>query len=209
LIPTEDPKFVEKEGIELMKSESESRRTKLTKRLLKDALMELMEQRPLASVSITELCSRADVNRSTFYSYYDDLLQLLKEIEDDVIAQLPEAKPVGDGADPDRQLVEDFTQFFGYVRKHARDFFVLLQSGDLKFSERLMDTIMDRFQRTAPETADPLLQRWSYIYSLNGTFGLMRDWISNRFMVSDREFAEIVLQMGFRAGAFPFAAKTG
>lgn len=187
----------------MIKPDSESRRSKMTRRLMKDALMELMENKPLASVSITELCSRADVNRSTFYSYYSDLLQLLKEIEDDIIGQLPEAKPIVDYADPDRQLIEEFTLFFGYVRKHARDFFILLQSGDIHFRERLIDTIMSRFRRKPTETIDPLMRRWSYIYCLNGTFGMMRDWISQDFPIGDREFAELVLLMGFRASGFP------
>ena len=187
----------------MIKSDSESRRSKMTRRLMKDALMELMEDRPLASVSITELCNRADVNRSTFYSYYSDLLQLLKEIEDDIIGQLPEAKPIDDCADPDRQLIEEFTLFFGYVRKHARDFFILLQSGDIHFRERLIDTIMSRFRRQPKEAIDPLMSRWSYIYCLNGTFGMMRDWISQDFPVSDREFAELVLMMSFRASGLP------
>ncbi|MBQ6325001.1 MAG: TetR/AcrR family transcriptional regulator C-terminal domain-containing protein [Clostridia bacterium] len=170
---------------------------------MKDALMELMENRPLASVSITELCSRADVNRSTFYSYYSDLPQLLKEVEDDIIGHLPEAKPIDDCADLDKQLIEDFTLFFGYVRKHARSFSILLQSGDIHFREHLIDTIMSRFRRKPTKAVDPLMSRWSYLYCLNGTFGMMQDWISRDFPMSDREFAELVLLMGFRASGFP------
>lgn len=187
----------------MIKADSESRRTKMTKRLMKDALMELMVDKPLSAVSITELCGRADVNRSTFYSYYDDLLQLLKEIEDDIVDQLPESKPIDDGADLDRQLLEDFVQFFGYVRKHGRDFLILLQSGDVRFGERLIDTIMSRFRRTSCAEVDPMMSRWSYIYCLNGTFGLLREWISHNYPMSDREFAELVLHMGFRASGFP------
>ena len=187
----------------MIKSNSDSRRTKMTRRLMKDALMELMEVKPLAAVSITELCSRADINRSTFYSYYDDLLQLLEEIADDIIAQLPESKPIDDGADLDRQLVEEFTRFFGYVRKYGRDFLILLQSGDVQFRDRLIDTIMSRFRRDSAENVDPLMSRWCYLYCLNGTFGLVRDWISQNFPMSDREFAELVLHIGFRASGLP------
>ena len=50
---------------------------------------------------------------------------------------------------------------------------------------------------------DPLMRRWSYIYCRNGTFGMMRDWISQDFPMGDREFAELVLLMGFRASGFP------
>lgn len=191
------------EGNNVIKSDSETRRTKMTKRMIKDALMELMETQPLASISITELCSLADVNRSTFYCYYTDLLQLLHEIENDIIEQLPASKPIDDRADLDKQLIEDFTQFFAYVRKYARDFSVLLQSGDAQFSDRLIETIMNRFKKNTIKAVDPLISRWCYLYALNGTFGLIRDWISSDFPINDREFAELVLQMSFRASNFP------
>ena len=68
--------------------------------------------------------------------------------------------------------------------------------------EHLIDTIMSRFKRETAAAIDPLMRRWSYIYCLNGTFGMMRDWISQDFPMGDREFAELVLLMGFRASGF-------
>ena len=171
----------------------------MTKRMMKDALMELLEQRPLSTVSVTDLCARADVNRSTFYSYYDNLTQLLREAEDDLIAQLPSAMPIDEQSDPVRQLTEGFTLFFGYVRRHARDFDVLLRAGDPSFSERLMDTIMERFRKPDSGTENPLPKSWGYIYAVNGTIGLIREWIRGGFPIPEGEFAVLVLRMGFRA----------
>ena len=187
----------------MIKSESESRRVKMTKRLLKDALMDLMEEKPLAAVSVTDLCNLADVNRSTFYSYYNDTIELLKEIENDVIEKIPVADAKGRRIDLDQSLIEDFTLFFGYVRKHARDFNVLLQTGDVHFSERLMEAVMQRFPKPGQEAAYPLLARWGYIYAPSGVIGLMREWINGGFPLEDRAFAELVLQMSFRANDAP------
>jgi len=38
----------------------------MTKRLMKEALIDLMDQKPLEKITVTEICKIADVNRSTF-----------------------------------------------------------------------------------------------------------------------------------------------
>ena len=63
----------------------ESRRTQYTRRALRDALIELLADKPLARITVRELCERADVNRSTFYAHYPDLDSLLRDIEEDTI----------------------------------------------------------------------------------------------------------------------------
>lgn len=42
----------------------------MTKSLLQQALVELLEEEHLSSITVTALCARADVNRSTFYAHY-------------------------------------------------------------------------------------------------------------------------------------------
>lgn len=41
----------------------------MTKKMMKDALLEALEGQPLEKITVTDICERADVNRSTFYSY--------------------------------------------------------------------------------------------------------------------------------------------
>lgn len=43
--------------------QQENRRVRMTKRLLKDALLELMETHDLISISVTAICKTADVHR--------------------------------------------------------------------------------------------------------------------------------------------------
>ena len=46
------------------------RRSLQTKKLLQNALAELLKEKPLSQVSVTELCRRAGINRNTFYAHY-------------------------------------------------------------------------------------------------------------------------------------------
>lgn len=191
----------------MIKSDSESRRVRMTKRMLKDALLDLMEVKSLTSVKVSDLCKLADVNRSTFYSYYDDITGLLKEIEDDVIDKIPDSDLSKKSIELDRHIIEDFTMFFKYVRDHARDFSILLQVGDMHFSESLMEAVMERFPKPMKETNNPLLTRWGFMYATNGVIGLMQEWIKEDFPLSNQAFAELVLQMSVFANNAPLLRK--
>ncbi len=191
----------------MIKSDSESRRVRMTKRMLKDALLDLMEVKSLTSVKVSDLCKLADVNRSTFYSYYDDITGLLKEIEDDVIDKIPDSDLSKKSIELDRHIIEDFTMFFKYVRDHSRDFSILLQVGDMHFSESLMQAVMERFPKPMKETNNPLLTRWGFMYATNGVIGLMQEWIKEDFPLSNQAFAELVLQMSVFANNAPLLRK--
>ena len=51
-----------------MAAEKVDRRVRYTKRALTQALVQLVQERPVSKISVKELCERADVNRSTFYA---------------------------------------------------------------------------------------------------------------------------------------------
>ena len=70
----------------MAKELTESRRTRYTRRAMQDALIELLRDQPLGSITVKALCERADVNRSTFYAHYASIEELLHDIEDETMA---------------------------------------------------------------------------------------------------------------------------
>ncbi len=60
----------------------------MTKKILKNSLLELLEQQDIQKISIRSLCELADLNRSTFYKYYGSQYDLLKEMENDLLNQI-------------------------------------------------------------------------------------------------------------------------
>ena len=105
----------------LMKGQTENRRVRMTRRLMKDALLELLEHTELSNISVTAICEAADVNRSTFYNYYTCPLDLLQEIEQDVLDQIPTSPQILDHKG-EKQLLHSTTAFFDYVKKMKRYF---------------------------------------------------------------------------------------
>ena len=83
----------------------ETRRVKMTKRLIKDAYIELLERNPSKRLSITDICKVADINRSTFYMHYEDVNQLVREIEDDLLDCIPYPENIAGGLSDSEQFI--------------------------------------------------------------------------------------------------------
>ena len=172
----------------------------MTKRLLKDALTELLSEKEFGAVSVTDICTRADVNRSTFYAYYKNPRELLQELEDDTLSKIPIFSDDAPEITHTKQLQENFTDFFDYVKQNAALFRVLvLGNSDSDFSRRLVDTIFVKFKPRSKKKKTSLQMRYGYLYSISGTIGMMKDWLKNDFPLSPKTFAQLALKMAFAA----------
>ncbi len=60
----------------------------LTKRMLKEGLLQMLADKPLSKISITDLCEVSGVNRATFYNHYDSPVRILEEITYDYFDHL-------------------------------------------------------------------------------------------------------------------------
>jgi|SRR5690625_2308562 len=66
----------------------EDLRVMKTKRKLQEALLELLREKPLEEVNISELCRRAKINRGTFYLHYDGVHDLFRLYVEEIMADL-------------------------------------------------------------------------------------------------------------------------
>ena len=82
-------------------------RQKKTRRLLVEALAQLLTERPFQELSVVDICRRAMVHRTTFYAHFNDkqelLHYLLEGLEQECVAtclpQDPDRSPPGISAD--------------------------------------------------------------------------------------------------------------
>ena len=49
----------------------EYQRVAISKRMLKEALLDLLKDKPIDAVTVSELCQMAQINRTTFYRHYE------------------------------------------------------------------------------------------------------------------------------------------
>ena len=68
--------------------ETENQRVRLSKKLLKDSLIKLLNEKSIHKVSVIEICNEAQINRTTFYKYYGGQYDLLNDMENDVLTHI-------------------------------------------------------------------------------------------------------------------------
>ena len=56
-------------------------RTARSCQVLRQTMIRLLKEKELEKITVTELCLHAQINRSTFYEYYDDIHDLMNDIE--------------------------------------------------------------------------------------------------------------------------------
>lgn len=174
---------------------ADNRRVRMTKRMIKEAYFELLGEHPEKSVSVTDVCKRADVNRSTFYAYYEDINRLQSEIESDILEQIPVLVDLPDELSSEEQLIDVLEQFFSYIRSNAPMFRVLLlQQGNRKFVRKLIDAVLEKYH-VAPPDPPSFLTECDYIFIASGAIGLMGVWLEEDFPISDRELARTVFRL--------------
>ena len=66
-------------------------RVRYTKMMLKQALLDLMQHKPVNKITVKEVCARAEVNRATFYAHFSDCFDLLACMEDELFAQFEQS----------------------------------------------------------------------------------------------------------------------
>ncbi len=64
-----------------------NRRTLLTKRIIKESLVEMLKKKPIDKVTVSALCLEADINRSTFYAHYSDVCDVIEEIKHEFLVK--------------------------------------------------------------------------------------------------------------------------
>ena len=69
------------------------KRIEKTEKAIKEAFMELRKIKPLEKISIKELCEMAYINKSTFYSHYENIYALSDAIEYETVLSIVSSIP--------------------------------------------------------------------------------------------------------------------
>jgi AcrR family transcriptional regulator len=125
-------------------------RVRRTRTLLRDALVELIEDRGFDRVTVGDLCSKAMVSRAAFYRNYRDKYALVEQIFDEAMAQLT--------ATDTRSPGTRFAEFMGHIDAYHRLYAALLgRRGSPWFADRMRAALATMTSGHFPgQTADGL-----------------------------------------------------
>lgn len=70
-----------------MAEKKEYRSALRSRRFIRQSFLELLKEKRLEKITVTDIVKRADINRSTFYAHYADVRALIEEIQQEFVEQ--------------------------------------------------------------------------------------------------------------------------
>lgn len=61
-----------------------------SRKMIRKAYMELLEEKSIDKITVTDIIKKADLNRTTFYAHYPDIIGVREEIENEIIDKMLE-----------------------------------------------------------------------------------------------------------------------
>lgn len=156
-----------------------------TRKAIKETFLALLEERPLADITVKDIVEKCGINRNSFYYHYQDLPALLEEIvREDTEAIIRKYPNVS-------SIVECYDALTEFVTTRRRAIMHIYRSVNREMFETYLMQVSEYFVRSYVDTAlvnqeIPQEDRQTIIdyYKCVG-FGLVIDWLNNG-MSADR-----------------------
>nr|WP_325183964.1 TetR/AcrR family transcriptional regulator [uncultured Oscillibacter sp.] len=193
-----------------MPKNSEDRRARRSRRLLKASLLELMKHKTFSEISVRDVTDEADMNRATFYLHYSGTAELLQSVEEDLLAELQalvdahmqETVAIG-SVNPVFEPVLDF------LVEHRETCAVLFASseasGFFQSLQRLVHENGAPLVRTWFRPEDPWLTEYLLNFLAWGFIGLLAEWFEKDMALPKAELLSAAQRLadGAAASLFP------
>ena len=176
----------------------EDRRVRRTRKLLQNALINLLRQKLLAKIQIKEIVEEADVSRTTFYQHFDSKEQLLFSLIDDLFEKIHtvvfQERESGDDFDILQLLTSSFEQWL----LHSEELRWVLQvdNKDLLIATLRVhiETLKQEVDKhITPNPAFRVYDEYGFSFISGGLYMLIKDWINNDMRESAETMGKITL----------------
>lgn len=167
-------------------------RIRYTKMVLKQNFLKMLRNTPLETMTVKELCAAAEINRATFYRYYDDCFSLMEEIEREMLDDLKKLIAEQDSRSALQKMLAKI--------KENKEIYCLLCSdnGDRYLTEKIIavcykqtDLNMQRLYPNLMRTQ----REWIYRFIAKGCSGILEVWINNGIKEPSEQVADFMLKL--------------
>ena len=169
------------------------------------ALLSLLEKKPFEYITISEICAKAEVNRSTFYLHYENTGDLLKETTTYVLDKfssyfsIDAESMVAQFANCDLEDLKFINgkylhPYLSFIKENRRVFSAVLAQ-PVAFDSKAI------FQRLFDNIFKPILDRFHYprdeqnyvmMFYMNGITAIIKEWLKDGCQKSIEDVSVII-----------------
>ncbi len=174
-------------------------RVRRTKKLIRQGLVSLIQEKSINKITVKELTDRVEINRGTFYLHYKDVFNLVECIEKELYDEFDEKLSSYSGEQLLKSPVEVCEDFCTHFYEHKDIYAALLsENGDAKFSykigELLNSKVYDIFKNIFPHMDNTKFD-FTYTYGKFGLVGLVYCWFTKHPEWTPHKVAELWLSL--------------
>lgn len=168
-------------------------RARYTRMMVENSFLELLRQKPVLKITVTELCQSAQINRATFYKHYQDIPDLLEKMEESIFSRL-------------RTFLEECgynryetltLEMLRYMQREGPRYSALgSDNGDPELAMKTFRLFYESACTILAEKAEGLdreQQEMLYHYLAQGSGGVLGDWFRKGMSLPPETVAEFVL----------------
>ncbi len=171
-------------------------RVRITKMLLRDSFLDLLAAKPVAKITVKELCEKADVNRATFYAHYADIFALYEEVERDLAQTIMDSL---NNASPDHSFAAFSNAICRIIVENEQSCRAIFgEHSDPDFPLRIVETLrqhsIELWRLDYPDLSEKELNRF-YTFMANGCLAVVRAWVIGDMAESPEDIARFIERM--------------
>lgn len=172
----------------------DEQRVALTKRLLREGLLRILQSKDIDKVNIKELCVESGINRATFYRHYEIPKDILREIRYEIFE---EVRLMAENDQADQNPLKWLQDICNYFYSNADTLNILFQTRtDDDFIELLNVIYSDYFvafaEASSKKGMDDASMKLAACFFASGIYCVIRQWLMEPIPKSPEEIAELL-----------------
>lgn len=180
------------------KINTNDRRVKRTKKLLRDSLFSLLQTKSINEITITELTEVADINRATFYFYYTDIFDMLDQIQNEAYEMF---ETVLQGTEEHINSQEAFAKYIENILLFCKEnpsiarFVITREYNNNKVLKKIKKLLAKNVPVAKETYAQDDPRRFILNFALNSLTGTVVDWMDDGMIIPPDVMADFISNM--------------
>lgn len=164
-------------------------RIQKSKEAIRNALIKILSYKSLEEITITEIAKEANINRKTFYNNYENVYQVIEEIENDIVISFDNVLTkmnIKENLQHPLKIFEPLTTIIETDFYYYIEWIQTQNIKDIQLISKITDSLKQRVKATFPVNTfqDKFTMEFSIDYIIAGMMEGYKKWLQNPTEIS-------------------------
>lgn len=168
-----------------------------SRKLIHEALADLLQEKPLDKITVTDVVNRADINRGTFYAHYANIPDVVDHLIQQTFSSIQEV--LTRQAEPSTDVTHTLLTHVQKLLEDDMDFYRKIKNTTAAslMQKQLVEITVDYFLQNKGVfyPGGPELDELTIRFCAGGISNLYRDWLDGKLPYTLDELTRIVESM--------------